>query len=94
MLIFGDIITFVTLLLISLAFFARLFKVQESLTAVVIIVNLYLYMANFALTWGSLTWVLIAELSPENFTPFAAACNWFGSVVTMIGFPIVISYLP
>jgi hypothetical protein len=59
-----------------------------------IIVGLFLFMANFGLTLGPVVWVYLPEIVQSSILPYATAMNWGTASLITLFFPVIKDHLP
>jgi hypothetical protein len=61
------------------------------------LVIIFIYIAAFACTWGSVLWVYVAEIFPNkirgNATSFAVFGNWTANAIVSYTFPVMLNGL-
>lgn len=62
---------------------------NETWVSVLIISCLILYICSFAITFGPLVWLYVAETVQPTLVPFAAMTNWFFATLIISSFPII-----
>lgn len=77
---------------------AVLNKLIPNLNPMTIVVFLCIYVAFYSATWAPLTWVLVGEIFPlairGRASGLASSCNWIGSWLVGLIFPIMTAHMP
>ena len=86
LMIIGAIGMAVAMIALGFAFFAQT-------GGYIALICMMVYVAAFALSWGPVTWVLLAEIFPNNIRnkamPIAVAAQWLSNLVVSVSFPIM-----
>ncbi|MEK9531201.1 MAG: MFS transporter, partial [Flavobacteriaceae bacterium] len=86
LMIIGAIGMAVAMIALGFAFFAQT-------GGYLALICMMVYVAAFALSWGPVTWVLLAEIFPNNIRnkamPIAVAAQWLSNLVVSVSFPIM-----
>ncbi len=79
-------------LLIAFGFWTK--DTSHDLGLALIIIGLFLFMANFGLTLGPVVWVYLPEIVQSSVLPYATATNWGTASVITLMFPVIKDQLP
>lgn len=62
-----------------------------------VLITIFIYIAGFATTWGSVLWVYVAEIFPNKIrgsaTSFAVFGNWVANAIVTFTFPVLLAGL-
>lgn len=83
----GTIILALSLILITIGFF--LIGIHGSLSMVLILIGLIIYMFTFGLTYGAIIWAYVAEIVEPSYTILATLITWIFASIVIILFPIL-----
>ena len=82
----GTGVATISLIMIGVGFFV---KSQETLSQVLIMVGLVVFMANFGLSLGPIVWLYIPEVLEPKFIPFSTGANWATASLITFLFPVI-----
>ena len=66
-----------------------LIKDEHEIGTVFIIGGMFLFMTDFGLSLGAVTWLYLSEIVQPKFMPVPIAMNWIGASIVVVLFPIV-----
>lgn len=91
LLLAGSAVMGICMLVVGWLFYAN------HLSSYFLLVIIFIYIAAFACTWGSVLWVYVAEIFPNkirgNATSFAVFGNWTANAIVSYTFPVMLNGL-
>lgn len=90
--IVGTIGLAITLYVISFAYFIS--STNISLSQILIVTFLFVYLLVYGLTYAPVMWMWVSEALLPHTIGYAVMVNWAGAAIVMIFFPILLEHLP
>ncbi|TAN13272.1 MAG: MFS transporter [Chitinophagaceae bacterium] len=91
LLLFGSAVMGICMLIVGWLFYTG------NLSNYLVLITIFVYIAAFACTWGSVLWVYVAEIFPNKIrghaTSFAVFGNWTANAIVSYTFPVMLSGL-
>lgn len=91
LLLIGSAVMGVCMLIIGWLFYTN------RLSSYLVLITIFVYIAAFACTWGSVLWVYVAEIFPNKIrghaTSFAVFGNWTANAIVSYTFPVMLGGL-
>ena len=81
--------TFVEILANGLVAVGFLFKDEYQFGNIFIICGVFLFMADYGISIGAVSWLYLSEIVQPKFMPVPIAMNWIGASIVVVLFPIV-----
>jgi MFS family permease len=91
---FGTAVGAISTGIIGLGFLLKGDDGGLDLGAVLILIGLMVFMANFGMSLGPVVWLYIPEIVQPNIIAFSTGANWGAASLVMLLFPIIKSALP
>lgn len=85
----GTLVSAICLGLIGIGFFIMGNHESTTLTSIMIVGGLVIYMANFGLSLGPVVWLYIPEILEPGLIPLSTGANWGVASLITILFPIL-----
>lgn len=91
LLLFGSAVMGICMLIVGWLF------LTNNLNNYFVLIMIFVYIAAFACTWGSVLWVYVAEIFPNRIrghaTSFAVFGNWTANAIVSFTFPVMLNGL-
>lgn len=91
LLLWGSAVMGICMLIVGWLFYTG------NLSNYLVLITIFVYIAAFACTWGSVLWVYVAEIFPNKIrghaTSFAVFGNWTANAIVSFTFPMMLSGL-